>query len=150
MKKRTTMASGAEGTATNKDGAERTAALRLTKASPGVGPNRTVGVDLGDRTSHFCVLDEGGMVVERGKVQTTREGFRKRFEGVTPMRIALEVGTHSPWVSRLLKELGHEVLVANPRKTRLIYENRGSRTRWMPRRWPGSPGWTRSCSTQWN
>ena len=41
------------------------------------------------------------------------------------MRIALEVGTHSPWVSRLLKELGHEVLVANPRKTRLIYQNRG-------------------------
>src|SRR5450759_4986666 len=35
------------------------------------------------------------------------------------MRIALEVGTHSPWVSRLLKELGHEVLVANPRKPRL-------------------------------
>jgi transposase len=69
------------------------------------------------------------MVVERGKVQTTREGFRKRLEGVTPMRIALEVGTHSSWVSRLLKELGHEVLVANPRKTRLIYENRGKQHR---------------------
>ena len=125
MKKRTTRASGTESTATNSDGAERAAAHRLVKVAPGVGPNRTVGVDLGDRTSHFCVLDEGGMVVERGKVQTTREGFRKRFEGVTPMRIALEVGTHSPWVSRLLKELGHEVLVANPRKTWLTYENRG-------------------------
>jgi transposase len=125
MKKRTTRASGTESMATNSDGAERALAHRLVKAAPGVGPNRTVGMDLGDRTSHFCVLDEGGMVVERGKVQTTREGFRKRFEGVTPMRIALEVGTHSPWVSRLLKELGHEVLVANPRKTRLIYENRG-------------------------
>jgi transposase len=63
-------------------------------------------MDLGDRTSHFCVLDEGGTVVERGRIPT-------------------EVGTHSPWVSRLLKELGHEVLVANPRKTRLIYQNRG-------------------------
>ena len=41
------------------------------------------------------------------------------------MRIALEVGTHSAWASRLLKEFGHEVLVANPRKTRLIYQNRG-------------------------
>jgi transposase len=82
-------------------------------------------MDLGDRTSHLCVLDEAGVVVERGKVQTTREGFGKRFEGQTRMRIALEVGTHSPWVSRLLKELGHEVLVANPRKTRLIYQNRG-------------------------
>ena len=59
----------------------------------------TVGMDLGDRTSHICVLDEGGTVVERVKVQTTREGVRKRFEGVARMRIALEVGTHSPWVS---------------------------------------------------
>ena len=85
----------------------------------------TVGMDLGDRTSHICVLDEGGTVVERVKVETTREGVRKWFEGAARMRIALEVGTHSPWVSRLLKELGHEVLVANPRKTRLIYQNRG-------------------------
>lgn len=86
---------------------------------------RTVGMDLGDRTSHFCVLDEDGTVVERSKIQTTREGLRKRFEERSRMRIALEAGTHSPWVSRLLKELGHEVLVANPRKTRLIYQNRG-------------------------
>ena len=69
------------------------------------------------------------MVVERGRAQTTLEGIRKRFEGPVGMRIALEVGTHSPWVSRLLKELGHEVLVANPRKTRLIYQNRGKQDR---------------------
>jgi transposase len=37
------------------------------------------------------------------------------------MKIAIEVGTHSPWTSRLLEECGHEVLIANPRKTRLIY-----------------------------
>lgn len=85
----------------------------------------TVGMDLGDRTSHVCVLDEAGTVVERCKVQTTREGMRQRFERAARMRIAMEVGTHSPWVSRLLKGLGHEVLVANPRKTRLIYQNRG-------------------------
>ena len=93
--------------------------------APAAGRTWTVGVDLGDRVSHFCVLDEEGGLVERGKVQTTQEGLRKRFEGPVRMRIALEVGTHSPWVSRLLKELGHEVLVANPRKTRLIYQNRG-------------------------
>ena len=96
----------------------------MKKRSTGNGTEgmatRTVGMDLGDRTSHFCVLDEDGTVVERGKVQTTREGLRKRFEERNRMRIALEVGTHSAWVSRLLKELGHEVLVANPRKTRLI------------------------------
>jgi transposase len=125
MKKSTTTPRETENATNISDGAERAAEHRPTKAAPSVGPIRTVGVDLGDRTSHFCVLDECGVVVERGKVHTTREGFRKRFEGQTRMRIALEVGTHSPWVSRLLKELGHEVLVANPRKTRLIYQNRG-------------------------
>ncbi len=35
-------------------------------------------------------------------------------------RIALETGTHSPWVSRLLSELGHEVIVAHARNVRLI------------------------------
>src|ERR1039457_2765655 len=77
----------------------------------------TVGIDLGDRTSHICVLDEGGTVVERGKVQPTRGGVREGCEERTRMRIALEVGTLSPWVSRRLKGLGHEVLVAHPRKT---------------------------------
>ena len=98
---------------------------RAVTVLPAVGRTWTVGMDLGDRTSHFCVLDEDGTVVERGRTQTTREGLRERFEKRTRMRIALEVGTHSPWVSRFLKELGHEVLVANPRKTRLIYQNRG-------------------------
>ena len=125
MRKRSTGTSGTERTATRSDRTKRSMSGRVVNVLPAEGRTWTVGVDLGDRTSHFCVLDEGGMVVERGKVQTTREGFRKRFEGQTRMRIALEVGTHSPWVSRLLKELGHEVLVANPRKTRLIYENRG-------------------------
>jgi transposase len=101
----------------------------MRKRSTGSGTERkaawTVGVDLGDRTSHFCVLDEGGMVVERGRVPTTRDGIGKRFEKRSRMRIAMEVGTHSPWVSRLLKGLGHEVWVANPRKTRLIYQSRG-------------------------
>jgi transposase len=40
------------------------------------------------------------------------------------MRIAIEAGTHSPWASRVLEECGHEVLVANARKVRLIYANR--------------------------
>ena len=40
------------------------------------------------------------------------------------MRIAIEAGTHSPWASRMLEECGHEVLVANPRRTRLIYASK--------------------------
>lgn len=83
------------------------------------------GLDLGDRHSQLCVLDRrSGAKLEETRLATTAQALRRRFERAAPMRVALEVGTHSPWVSRLLKELGHEVLVANARKLRLIYENR--------------------------
>lgn len=82
----------------------------------------TVGLDLGDRYSYLCVLDtESGEVIEEGRLRTTPEAFGRRFSSEQPMRLAIEAGTHSPWVSRLLEECGHEVLVANVRKTRLIY-----------------------------
>jgi transposase len=81
------------------------------------------GLDLGDKFSRYCVLDTEGEVAEEGRVQTTEARLRKRFT-CKPMRIAIEVGTHSRWVSRLLKELGHEVIVANPRKVRLISGNK--------------------------
>jgi transposase len=125
MRKRSTGTGGTEERTARSDGRMRLTSGRAVTVLPAVGRTWTVGMDLGDRTSHFCVLDEDGTVVERGRTQTTREGLRERFEKRTRMRIALEVGTHSPWVSRFLKELGHEVLVANPRKTRLIYQNRG-------------------------
>ena len=83
------------------------------------------GLDLGDRSSRLCVLDrESGAVKEESRVVTSPAGMKRRFGGCARMRIAIEVGTHSPWVSRLLSECGHEVIVANPRKVRLIYENR--------------------------
>jgi transposase len=83
----------------------------------------TVGLDLGDRFCQVCVLDEAGEVTEEGRVATRAEALRRRFSGADPVRIVLECGTHSPWVSRLLCELGPEVIVANPRKLRLIYQN---------------------------
>jgi transposase len=82
-----------------------------------------VGLDVGDRQSHYCVLDLSGGVVAEGVVKTTEASFRVLFEGKGRMRIALEAGTHSPWISRLLIALGHEALVANPRKLRLIAES---------------------------
>lgn len=82
----------------------------------------TVGLDLGDKHSHLCLLDtDSGEVLEEGKLRTTPEAFGQRFGSSERMRIAIEVGTHSPWIGRLLKECGHQVLIANPRKTRLIY-----------------------------
>ena len=82
-----------------------------------------VGLDVGDRQSHYCVLDLDGGVVAEGEVKTTEASLRVLFEGKGRMRIALEAVTHSPWISRLLIALGHEVLVANPRKLRLIAES---------------------------
>jgi transposase len=90
-------------------------------------PRMTVGLDLGDRYSYLCFLDtQSGEVIEEGRLRTTPEALRRRFYSEQwPLRIAIEAGTHSPWVSRVLEqECGHKVLVANPRKTRLIYTNR--------------------------
>lgn len=84
---------------------------------------KTVGLDLGDRFSHVLVIDAQGQVVEEGRVATREEALRKRFSECPRMRIAMETGTHSPWVSRVLADCGHEVIVANSRKLRLIYEN---------------------------
>ena len=88
-------------------------------------PKVTAGLDLGDKHSYLCLLDtHSGEVIEEGRLRTTAEALRRRFSSERPLRIAIEAGTHSPWVSRLLEELGHEVLVANPRKVRLIYADK--------------------------
>jgi transposase len=79
-------------------------------------PELTVGLDLGDRYSRYCLLNEECEVIEEGRIQSTEAGLRRHFEGEPRQRIALECGTHSPWVSRLLTSLGHQVIVANARK----------------------------------
>jgi len=80
-----------------------------------------VGIDLGDRYSEFCFVDAAGTVLEDGRLRTTAAALRRHFTDRSRMLIVIEVGTHSPWVSRLLEECGHEVIVANARKVRLIY-----------------------------
>src|SRR5690242_21028802 len=84
----------------------------------------TIGLDLGDRNSWYCVLDEAGHIQLEQRVRTTAKALREVFSAMPRSRIALETGTHSPWISRLLRELGHEVIVANARKVRLIGESR--------------------------
>jgi transposase len=84
-----------------------------------------VGVDLGDRSSQICRLDwESGAIVEEKKLSTTKSSFQGYFEGGARYRVILESGTHSAWVRRLLEQLGHEVIVANPSKVRLISASR--------------------------
>jgi len=86
-------------------------------------PNLTVGLDLGDQSSEVCGLNACGEVEVRKTVQTTKTGLQKMFDEMKPCLVAIEVGTHSPWVKRLLESLGHEVVVANPRQVRLIHSN---------------------------
>jgi len=76
----------------------------------------TIGLDLGDRTSHYCILNEAGEVILEQELPTTPKGIEKVFSRIPRSRIALETGTHSPWVSRQLTQLGHEVIVAHARK----------------------------------
>ena len=84
----------------------------------------TIGLDLGDRSSWYCVLDETGELLLEQRLSTSPKAMREVFGGMPRSRIALETGTHSPWISRLLSELGHEVIVAHARNVRLIGESR--------------------------
>ena len=84
----------------------------------------TIGVDLGDRSSAYCVLNEAGGIILEHKLATTPEAMKQVFGSMPRCRMAMETGTHSPWVSRLLTALGHEVIVAHAQKVRLITKSR--------------------------
>lgn len=83
----------------------------------------TMGLDVGDRFVDLCAIDDSGSVVETGRVRTRAADLERRFSGVAAMRIVLETGKHSPWMSRLLESWGHEVVVANARRVHLISRN---------------------------
>jgi transposase len=82
----------------------------------------TIGVDLGDCWSFYCVLDEASKIILEQKVPTTPEAIKQIFSKIPQSRIAL-AGTHSPWASRLLTELGHEVIVSHAQKVQLIIKS---------------------------
>ncbi len=88
------------------------------------GQELTIGLDLGDRSSWYCVLNAAGEVLLEQKLATTPKAMKEVLGGMPRSRIALETGMHSPWVSRLLSDLGHEVIVAHARNVRLIGESR--------------------------
>jgi transposase len=81
-------------------------------------PNRdrlTVGVDLGDQWSHYCILGLEGETLAEGQLRTTPKSFAELFQTLSATRVVMEVGTHSAWVREVVVSCGHEVLVANPR-----------------------------------
>jgi transposase len=79
-----------------------------------------MGLDVGDKQTHFCMLDPSGEFVAEGAVVTSDAGLRSLLAGRPRMRVALEAGTHSGWIGRLVERLGHELIVANPRQLALI------------------------------
>jgi transposase len=83
----------------------------------------TIGLDLGDRSTQCCVLGPDGEVLEQSSIPTTQAGLGRWFAGKDSARVILEAGSHSHWISRLLADLGHEVIIANPRMLHFIYGN---------------------------
>jgi transposase len=83
----------------------------------------TIGMDLGDKKIQICVLDARGRKVREGSVTNTAAALRKYFQRYAGAVVAMETGTHSPWISRLLASLGCQVLIGNSRKLRMIWNN---------------------------
>src|SRR5438045_8717315 len=83
-------------------------------------PKLTTGLDVGDRWTELCTVDEAGATIERGRIATTPAGLERRFRSGPVQRIVLEAGKQSPWTSRLPASWGHEALGANPRRVNLI------------------------------
>ena len=90
---------------------------KLSKMTKPVG--ETVGIDLGDKVSRYCIVDRNGDVVEEGSFRNQASSIEKHFAG-EPRRIALEAGAQSAWISRELQRLGNEAIVANPRELKWI------------------------------
>jgi transposase len=88
------------------------------------GSGYYIGIDLGDKKSNYCFMDAGKEILTEDTLATTSEEYTAYFSVIPKSRIALEVGTHSPWVSALLEGLGHEVYVANPRKMESIKKSK--------------------------
>jgi transposase len=88
-------------------------------------PRWTVGLDVGDKWCHVAVVDRGGKLVEKSRVLTEADALRERFSSSKKnrLRVILEAGPHSHWISRLLEEEGNEVIVANPRRLKMIYDS---------------------------
>lgn len=92
-------------------------------------PAESIGIDLGDRKSDYIVLGSEGEKVEQGRITTSETQLRGLLSRFAPTVVAIEVGTHSPWVSRVVTSSAHRVVVANPRKVALISKNKRKNNR---------------------
>jgi transposase len=97
-----------------------TPSVVLTPTAPVAAAGFTLGLDLGDRSHYVCVLDATGQMIHEGTVLNDRVALTLLLTQYPGATVALEAGTHSPWISRYLTGLGATVIVANPRKLHAI------------------------------
>src|SRR5260370_29861552 len=110
----------AQGTMKRRPAMTKISTMRINGNMIFKGQKLTIGMDLGDHWSCYCVLDEAGKIILEQKVAMTPEAMKQTFSKIPQGLIAMETGTHSPWVSRLLTELGYKVIVAHAQKAQLI------------------------------
>lgn len=82
--------------------------------------NLTIGLDVGDKKTHFCAVDAERRVVSRGSFSTTREALELAMAAFPGAAVVLEAGSQSPCMSRVLRSLEYAVQVADPRRVELI------------------------------
>jgi len=95
----------------------------MKNSTPPNSAPATLGLDVGDRFSSFCFIAANGDVADEGKVRTREAELIQRLAPFKGSRLVLEVGVHSPWLTRLLRKEGFTVIVANPRKVQLIRQS---------------------------
>ena len=110
-------------TTKSKREAKKVAELEVARLAERAANTLVIGIDLGDRSSAYCVRTRDQQIVKEGTVDTTVTAILEAFQGVRRQRFVFETGTHSRWVAQLLELMGHEVIVANARKLKLISEN---------------------------
>ncbi len=103
----------------------RTKAMKIVRLSEElVGAISTVGLDLGDRHSSWCGVNESGDIVAEGRIRTSKTGLASVFDRLRPgTRVVIEEGTHAHWIARSITKMGLQVVIANPRRIPLIYKN---------------------------
>jgi transposase len=112
-----------KGTGVKKNSRKHQVVADLTVFREQAAGAMVIGIDIGDRYSQICAMDQQGNVLQKGRLRTEGRALHEQFSVLARQRVVMETGTHSPWMSRLLGGCGHEVIVANARKLRLITEN---------------------------
>jgi transposase len=82
----------------------------------------TIGIDLGDKYSHICILNSDSTIHQQCAIRTIKSHFQSFFTPYSGATVALEAGTHSSWTSHMLDALGLTVYVAHPSKVRAIWK----------------------------